>query len=150
MANEISNRLHAGFTCSLFDVASGLPPVLQQSWGVDAASLRRRLDLSASGAAYTIDLSEALGGRTDGAGQLVECAGILTWSSVGVENDSAVCQLATADVPENTTSEVLLGPYPPDAQLSFTQILIAVVEELTEFDDSPLPLLNVQLVRIPR
>ena len=143
MANEISNRMHAGLTCSLYELTD---PVLQQSWGVNVASLERRLDLSASGAIYSVRLTSPLGGRTDAAGLLVESEGILTWSSVGA---GSACQLATDDVPPTIGTDVVLGPYPPNAALAFTQILIMSAEENEDLSNADVPLVNVLLTRTP-
>lgn len=147
MANEISNRLHAGLTCSLYELTD---PVLQQSWGVVVASLRRRLDLSATGGVYSIDLEAPLGGRSDVAGLLVESDGILTWSAVGGASEVlASCQLATADVPLNPGTDTLLGPYPSNAALVFTQILIMAAEEGVEIGNADVALVNILVVRTP-
>lgn len=147
MANEISNRMHAGLTCSLYELTA---PVLQQSYGVVVATLRRRIDLQAGGAVYSIDLEVPLGGRSDAAGLLVESEGILTWASVGGDGAAtASCQLATADVPENVTASTVLGPYPASAALVFSQILIMAAAEGVEFENTNVPLVNILLVRSP-
>lgn len=147
MANEISNRMHAGLTCSLYELTD---PVLQQSWGVVAASLRRRIDLHASGAVYSVALTAPLGGRSDAAGLLVESEGVLTWAAVA-NDDGAVasCQLATDAVPLNPSSNTVLGPYPPSTALVFTQILIMAAQEGTMIENLTVPLVNIMLARSP-
>ncbi len=142
MSNEIANRMHAGLTCSLYQLTD---PVLQQAWGVNVASFQRRLDLSATGSIYSIRLTRPLGGKTDAAGLLVESEGVLTWASIG----GTSCQIATDDVPLNIGSDVLLGPYPPSTALAFTQILIMSAEEGEDLINVDVPLVNVLLTRTP-